>query len=179
MGKRNLYSQVVQPAEAFEIQNAQDRDILYMQGTIPAGSGGTDITINVSQLGHFLCQYITGTFETITLVAAVITDTGVNYLFGQLRDGTRPLFSDRIPFDLFLTPGRRKSPLTVAPALDPVGNTLFYPMELEHIFAVNTNITMNVANTSLTPVSFEIAFHGKRIYTGSAADACRNKALQK
>lgn len=175
-GKNRLYSKVIQPDVAFEIQNAQDRDILYMQGTIPAGSGGTDITINVSQLGHFMCQFITGTFETITLVAAVITDTGVNYLSGQLRDGTRPLFSDRIPFDLFLSPGRRKSPLTVAPALDPIGNTLFYPMELEHLFAVNSNITMNVASTSTTPVTFEIAFHGRRIYSGAAADACRLKA---
>jgi len=174
--KNRLFSQVVLPDVAFEIQNAQDRDILVMQGTIPAGSGGTDITINVSQLGHFLCQFITGTFETITLVGGVITDTGVNYLFGQLRDGTRPLFSDRVPFSLFLTPGRRKSPLTVTPATDPAGNTLFYPMELEHIFAVNSNITMNVASTSTTPVSFEIAFHGKRIFSGAAADACRNKA---
>ncbi|MDD5688614.1 MAG: hypothetical protein PHE88_12370 [Elusimicrobia bacterium] len=177
MGKLSkLYSQVVQPEEAFEIQNAQDRDILYMQGTIPALSGGTDVIINVSQVGHFFCEFITGTFETIDLVAAVITDTGVNHLFGQLRDGTRPLFSDRIPFDLFLTPGRRKSNLTVAPALDPVGNTLFYPMPLQHIFAVNANITMNVASTSNTPVTFEIAFHGKRIFSGAAAQECRAKA---
>jgi len=176
MNKSRIFSQVIQPDDTFEVQNAQDRDILLMQGIIPAGSGGTDITINVSQLGHFYCQYITGTFETITLVAAVITDTGINYLFGQLRDGTRPLFSDRVPFNLFCTPGRRKSPFTVAPAADPVGNTLFYPMELEHIFAVNTNITMNVANTSLTPVAFEIAFHGKRIFSGKAADDCRLKA---
>jgi hypothetical protein len=175
MNLKRPYSQVILPDEAFEVQNAQDRDILYMTGVVPAASGGTDIIINVSQVGHFFCEFITGTFETITLVLAAITDTGVNYLSGQLRDGTRPLFSDRIPFDLFLSPGRRRSPLTAAPWLDPVGNTLFYPMELQHLFAVNTNITMNVASTSLTPITFEIAFHGKRLFSGAASEKCRNK----
>jgi hypothetical protein len=48
-------------------------------------------------------------------------------------------------------------------------------MELQHLFAVNTNITMNVASTSLTPITFEIAFHGKRLFSGAASEKCRNK----
>jgi hypothetical protein len=176
MLRSNPFSQVVNPEKHFEVQNAQYRDIILLTGTVAALSGGTDFSVNVSSLGHFLCQFITGTFETIAIPAAAIVDTGVTYLSGQLKDGARNLMSDRVPLDLLLSPGRRKSATSTTVVADPVGNSLFYPLEFEYLYLVNNNITMNVANTSNQACNFEIAFHGLRIVANSAADEVRKKA---
>ena len=173
------YSQVIDPDEMFELQNAQDSDRLLMTGVVPANSGGSTFITNVSQLGHFFCKFITGTFETLSIPVAAIVDDGVTYLSGQLLDSTRPLFSARIPFDHFLCPGRRKSANSTTVLVDPVGNVLFYPIEVGHLFPVNANITMIVASTSNTPLSFEITFHGLRIFSTAAADALRRKARER
>lgn len=168
-----MKSQIIIPEKVFELQNAQYRDIIFLAGLVPAGSGGTEFSVNVSSEGHFYSQFVTGTFETIASPAGPVVDTGVTYLSGQLRDGTRNLFSDRIPLDLLLSPGRRKSATSTTVITDPVGNSLFVPIELEHLWTVNSNITMNIANTSDEPVRFEIAFHGLRIVSSAAASACR------
>lgn len=171
-----LFTQAIDPVRMFELQNAQYREIIYMEDVVPAGSGGQETNLNISSIGHFYCLFLTGSFETIASPAAVIADTGVNYLFGQLRDGTRPLFNDRIPLNLFLSPGRRKSALSAGVLTDPVGNQLFTPIPFEYMFTVNSNITMNVANTSDEAVHFEIAFHGIRIVSNAAADNLRARA---
>lgn len=174
MGMR-LFTQAIDPVGMFELQNAQYREILYMEDVVPAGSGGQETNLNISSIGHFYCLFLTGSFETIVSPAGVIADSGVNYLFGQMRDGTRPLFNDRIPLNLFLSPGRRKSVLSAGVLTDPVGNQLFQPIPFEYLFTVNSNITMNVANTSDEDMHFEIAFHGMRIVSNSAADQLRSR----
>lgn len=176
MNFNNSYRQVVLPERAFEIQNAQYRDRILLSGTALAGSaGGADFSQNVSNEGHFLLQYITGTFETLFNTGAIV-DTGVTYLSGQLRDGSKNLFSARIPLDCLLTPGRRKSVNSTTVITDPVGNFLNLPLDFQHLYAVNTNITMNIASTSNTNLNFEIVFHGLRIVSSAAADVCRRKA---
>lgn len=176
MVRTKLASQVIDPKDVFEMQNAQYRDVLFLTGAVPANSGGVDFTTQVSNEGHFLCQFITGTFSAVASPVAAIVDTGVTYLSGQLKDGSRNLFSDRIPLDLVLSPGRRRSVASTTVLTDPVGNSLFYPLELEYLFKVNTMITFNVANTSDEINNFEIAFHGWRCVQGAAADAIRAKA---
>jgi hypothetical protein len=175
MRKANPHSQVIVPAEIFEVQNAQYRDVIPLIGVVAAGSGGTDFNVNVSSDGDFYCMFITGTFEALANPAGAVVDTGVTYLSGQLKDGSRNLFSDRVPLDLVLSPGRRRSALSTTVIADPVGNSLFYPMEFEHLWVVNSNITMNIANTSNVDNHFEIAFHGWRLSTSAAAQSLRNR----
>ena len=163
------FSQRIDPNEAFSMQNSQYMERLFMQVTIPAGQ--TNIgQVAVSNLGHFFCKFITGTFTTLDTPAGAIVDTGVSYLSGQLIDGAgqRKLFNDRIPLDLILTPGRRKSATSTTVLTDPVSNSLFYPIELEYLFTANSTIILDVVNNSNTPNSLEICFHGIRIISSMA-----------
>lgn len=168
-------SQIIEPRQAFEIQNAQYVDRILLAGIVPALSGGTEFSTNVSSDGHFYSQFITGSFETIASPAGAVIDTGVNYLSGRFKDGTRYLSNDRIPLNLLLSPGRRKSATSTTVLTDPPAPSLFYPLEFEHLWTVNSNITIDVANTSDEPCRFEIVFHGLRIVSSAAADACRSK----
>lgn len=163
------FSQRIDPNEAFSMQNSQYMERLFMQVTIPAGQ--TNIgQVAVSNLGHFFCKFITGTFTTLASPAGAIVDTGVSYLSGQLIDGAgqRKLFNDRIPLDLILTPGRRKSATSTTVLTDPVSNSLFYPIELEYLFTANSTIILDVVNNSNEANSLEICFHGIRIISSMA-----------
>jgi len=175
----NPLSQVIDPAKVFELQRVQYRDSILLADVVPAASSKLG-SVGVSNLGHFYCMFITGTFETIQGAAGPVVDSGVSFLSGRLEDGAgnRKLFSDRIPLDLFLSPGRRKSATSAAVVTDPVGNNLFYPIELEYLFGENTNILLDVANTSDVPVHYEIMFHGVRLISNAAAEACRKKLQQ-
>lgn len=161
------FSQKIDPEKLFEIQNSQYTDRLVLADTVPAGSTKLG-KVNVSNLGHFFCMFVTGMFTTSTLFQAAHRDTGGEYLSGQLIDGAgqRKLFNDRIPFGLWLSPGRRKD-MSVANAAniltDPIANNLFYPIELEYLFTANSDILLDVANTGLVENSYEIEFHGIRI----------------
>lgn len=176
MKSKKMLSQVIIPDDVFELQNSQYRDVVLLTGSVPALSGGTPFNQNVGNDGHFYCMYMTGSFEALANPAGAIIDTGVNYISGQLRHGSRTLFSQRIPLNLFLSPGRRRSAASTTVLADPIGESLFYPIELEHLWEVNSNITMDVANTSNVACTFEIAFHGWRIVATAAAELLRKKA---
>lgn len=166
------FSQLINPDTAFSLQNSQYMERLIMQKTVAAGQ--TDLgQVSVSNLGHFFCMFITGTFSTLKLVGGVIRDTGINYLSGQLIDGAgqRKLFNDRTPLDLFLSPGRRKDGNSTTVLTDTPGNSLFYPIEFEYMFTANSIISLDVVNSSDTPNSFEICFHGIRIVSGMTQSA--------
>lgn len=158
------FSQAIDPEKAFNLQNNQYMERLLMRGTIPAGQTGIG-QVSVSNLGHFFCMFVTGTFSTLKLNGAVIVDTGISYLSGQLIDGAgqRKLMNERVPLDLWLSPGRRKDGNSTGFLTDPGSNSLFYPIELEYLFTANSNIVLDVVNTSDTPNSFEICFHGIRL----------------
>lgn len=168
------FSQIIDPAKVFDIQKRQYREIILLSDTVPAGQSKVG-QVSISNLGHFFSTSITGTFETISSPAGPIVDTGVNYLSGQLIDsaGNKKLFNDRIPLNILLSPGRRKSAnSTTVLTTDPPGNSLFFPLELEYLWTANSTIMLDVLNNSLQPVSYEIAFHGIRIVT--AAGCPRN-----
>lgn len=155
------FSQRIDPGKVFDVQNCQYSERLLMEDTVPAN--GTKIgKVAVSNLGHFFCMYITGHYTTLDLVEEVVVDNGIQYLAGQLIDGAgnRKLYNDYIPFDLWLSPGRRKDALV--PAADP-GNNLFYPIEFEYLFTANSDILLDVVNTSNKDNSYAICFHGIRI----------------
>ena len=157
------FSQKIDPSVVFDIQNVQHAERLLMSETVAANSTRLCKT-NVSNYGHFFCQFITGTFSTLDAGPA---DNLLNHLSGQLIDGAgqRKLFSDRIPFPLWLSPGRRKDVLVAGAA---VGNNLFYPIEFEYLFTANSDILLDVSNNSAYANSFEICFHGIRIVSDMA-----------
>ena len=174
-------------------QSVQQSEKIVLSDSVDAGQRKL-CRASVSNYGDFLCMFITGSFETCVLKTASsqIIDNGVDYLKGQLSDsiGQRKLFNDYIPFSLWLSPGRRRSPLaannlylTGQSAADP-SNTLFYPQEFEYIFASNSEILLDVYNDSNSitgidkayqgaPLAFEIVFHGIRILSETAVSGVR------
>lgn len=161
----------------FSAQRSQYSETLVMSGIVPANAGFLART-DVSNLGHFLCLKITGSFSTLRidpLAPPAIIDDGIDHLRGQLRDGAgqRNLFNDFIPLSILLSPGRRRDVTAlnaVAPtataALAGIGFSLFYPGELEYLFSANSQILMDMRNDSDTPNRFDIAYHGVRILSG-------------
>src|SRR3990172_6252439 len=58
---------------------------------------------------------------------------------------------------------------------DPVGNSLFFPLEFEYLWTVNSEILLDVVNSSDEAVSYEIMFHGFRILSGAVAEDVRRR----
>lgn len=163
------FSQIIDPQKVFDIQKKQYRETILLTDTVPAGQSKVG-QVSISNLGHFFSMFVTGSFETIASPAGAIVDTGVNYLSGQLIDaaGNKKLFNDRIPLNILLSPGRRKSATSTSVlTTDPPGNALFYPLELEYLWSANSTILMDVLNQSDETVTYEIAFHGIRIVTAA------------
>jgi hypothetical protein len=158
------FSQAIDAEKVFNLQNQQYSERLLMSGSVPAGQTALG-KVNVSNLGHFFCMFVTGTFTTLAIPAGPIVDTGVNYLSGQLIDGAgqKKLFNDRIPLSLWLSPGRRRDATSTTVLTDPVGNNLFYPIELEYLFTANADIMLELYNSSAAINYYEICFHGIRI----------------
>lgn len=158
------FSQVIDPEKVFSLQNQQYSEKLFMSDTVAANSTKLG-KVNVSNLGHFFCMFITGSYSSLASPVAAIVDTGVSYLSGQMIDGAgqRKLFNDHIPLDLWLSPGRRRDVNSTTVLTDPVGNNLFYPIELEYLFTANSDILLEVVNTSDETNYYEICFHGIRI----------------
>lgn len=156
-------SKNVDPEKLFSVQDSQNREVVLLTDTVPAGQTKQG-QVSISSAGPFHSLYMTGGFETLSSVVGVITDTGVNYLSGQLIDstGNRQLFNRKIPLNLFLSPGRQKSANSAAVATDPPGNALFYPVPFEYTWRANSLILLDVVNTSNTPLSYWVAFHGVR-----------------
>lgn len=154
----------IDPGEVFELQGKQYSERLLLADTVPANSTQLG-KVGVSNLGHFMCQFITGSFSSLQTPIAAIIDTGINYLSGQLRDGAgqRNLFNDKVPLNLWLSPGHRRDTLSTTVLADPLGNNLFYPIEFQYLFTANSDILLDVENESNTANSYEICFHGIRI----------------
>jgi len=166
----------------FALQQYQYSDRIPMADTVSAGQSSL-AKANVSNLGHFLCTHVTGHFQTARTLAGVgRVDEGVNHLRGQLIDGAgqRKIFSDYVPFDLWLSPGRtRHNGTAAAPCLNVLADVLaggvvvaaqavqpyplFYPVELEYLFTANSDIQLDVKNDSDEALSYEIVFHGIRV----------------
>jgi hypothetical protein len=147
-----------------------------MAGTVPASSQSA-IRVTVSNQGHFYCLGITGTFTTLyTAAGPVITDDGTNHLRGQLFSDNDPIFNDFVPFDLFLSPGRRLAYNAGAPVAGTPSNALFVQFPLEYLFPANSIILMNCINDGSAANSFDIAFIGIRCAAYEAVSGVRRPA---
>jgi hypothetical protein len=156
------------------LQLAQYSERLLMAGTVPA-AGEQLYRVDIGSLGAFVCLHFTGSFSTLALVGGVITDTGINYLFGRLQSGgeQRVLFNDYTPLNILLSPGRERSPLAAAGAAGDPPGPLVYPMEFPYLFPANGQIQMIVRNTSTTDNTFNISFFGVRVKTFGKGDRNR------
>jgi hypothetical protein len=185
-----VFSKRLNWREMFGLQKLQYNEKLLMSAIVPANSQ-TLAKTTVSNLGHFLCLFITGRFTTLASITdaklgTVTIDTGISYLRGLLTDGSgqKRLFNDYIPLDLLLSPGRTRSALagntyvdlldtSVSPSREvalasATGQTLFYPQEFEYLFSANSEIQFDVKNASNVANQFDIVFHGIRILSGAA-----------
>lgn len=170
----------------FQVQNAQYSEKIVLTDSVTAGATKLCRT-NVSNLGHFLCTRITGSFETLASVTysatPKIVDDGVDHLRAVLQDGAgqRIMFSDYVPLSLFLSPGRRRSSLAVNNLLDVANYAnaaaaspqLNFPDEFEYLFSANSDILFSVKNDSNTTISFDILFHGIRILSNKSVSGIK------
>lgn len=165
----NLFSNVINPDRIMKLQNIQYSEKLLLTDTVPE-SGQQLAKVNISSLGHFYCQFMTGSFETLAdpLDPPGTIDDGVSHLRAKMSDGSnqRQLFNDYIPLDLFLSPGRivsaRDGNLTDLTKTAP-SNNLFYPQPFVYLFPVNSEILFDVKNDSNVELKYEILFHGIRL----------------
>jgi hypothetical protein len=161
-----MQNRILDVSKVLGSQNLQYTESLLMSDIVPAGQSKPG-KISISNLGHFYCYRITGSFETLQLDngGATVVDTGISFLRGQLIDGSkqRALFNDYIPLDLFLSPGRVKSSSVSILGSGEPGNSLFYPIELNYLFTINSDIIMNMKNDSDVDLKYNIMFHGLRI----------------
>lgn len=159
-----VFKKVINFDVLFNIQDVQYSEKLFLEDTIPAGSEKMS-TLAISSHGHFYCKYITGHISTLFLDGGNIKDDGVSHLRAKIIDGgtSRDLTNTYVPLDLLLSPGRVKSNLsTTLLTTDAPSNTLFYPLEWEYMFSINSYIEFHVKNDSNTPNTFAVCLHGIR-----------------
>jgi hypothetical protein len=189
MPKLHVLSKAFNADILLGVQIRQYSEKLLLAATVPAQSSITAKT-TVSNLGHFLCLLLTGKYTTLQKITdptiGVLTiDDGIQHLRAQLIDGAgqKKLFSDYIPLDLFLSPGRGKAnasnayldvlDTSVSPAREVAlaaapGQTLFFPQEFEYLFSANSEILLDIKNDSLADNFFEIALSGYRILASAS-----------
>jgi hypothetical protein len=170
-----VFNKLLNGNTLFPIQNAQRVEHIPLEATVPAGNQEKLAAASVSFIGHFLCQYITGSFETLYSTGGHTVDDGVCHLRAKLVDssGSIFLFSDYAPLDLFLSPGRRRSTTAennltaVAGTADKADNapSLFWPLDEEYLFTAKSEIQVFVKNDSNVDLKFALLFKGIRIYT--------------
>lgn len=171
-----VFNKIIEAAKLFANQNRQYTERIPLSGTAPANTV-YPFKANVSNLGHFLCLYMTGHFQTLVSVTVggvtKIIDDGINHLSMSIEDGgtgQRLLFTDFAPMDLVFSPGRIRAStaennlLDVATFANQANNApqLYNPTELNYLFSANSDIIVRVKNDSNTPLNFDILFYGIR-----------------
>lgn len=170
-----MLSRPINANKVKDIQIVQYANFIHVKGTCPkVDDGGTiNALLKISNIGDFLTSKITGTFTSIVEDpnnAGNPADDGTNHLSVKITDtgNSIELTDTHIPMDLFLTPGRvRKMGVNVDAAgagiaPDP-SQPLFWPVNMEYIFAANTEINFEFKNDSDWANDFAICLHGTRI----------------
>jgi len=181
MSDIRVFGEAMSSRRLLDTQSKQRSEMIPLIQSVPA-NGGALGKVSVGTMGSFLLLYITGHFETLGSVVggggpAAVIDDGVCDMRGQLKcsSGTVLLFSDFIPLDLWISPGRRLSATatnltgpavvngtTYAQAM-PV-SPLFYPTEFQFLFPVNSDIQVDFRNDGNYAQLVDIAFHGIRLF---------------
>jgi hypothetical protein len=180
MSDIRVFGEAMSSKRLLDSQAKQRSEMIPLTQIVPPG--GALGKVSVGTMGAFLLLYITGHFETLGSVVggggpAATIDDGVCDLRGQLRcsSGTVLLFSDFIPLDLWVSPGRRLSATatnlygavtvngTVYNQAMPV-SPLFYPTEFQFLFPTNSDIQVDLRNDGNVAEQVDLSFHGIRIF---------------
>lgn len=156
------------------LQINQYANVLRINGTVPAidnQNGALTAVLNISSYGGFLMQSFTGKYSTLVSDGgqpAAAVDDGTNHLSVKIVDVTSAidLFDDFVPLDLFLSPGRVRTPGVYVDAAGGVpnpSNQLFWPMPFEYYFSSNAEINLEFRNNSDWSNTFDISFWGIRL----------------
>lgn len=159
-------------AKALQAQSLEYRQLLYVADTVAAGATQLK-AVQITPLGPFKVEKLTGSYETLENDPGNVgqfIDTGVCHLSAKLSDQqrARTFMNDFIPLSLMLSPGRVRSSLannnltTAAPS-----NSLFFPMPWEYVFGSNSQIQVEVKNSSNAACSYDIAFWGYRFVSNN------------
>jgi hypothetical protein len=147
---------------------SQDKDysaFRFAEGTIDEGET-KKFLVDVTSLGPFKVDRITGTFETLFFDGTNIVDDGVCYLSAKIRDAgrSRTFMDEFVPLNLLLSPGRiRSSKATNNVTTAAPSQQLYFPFDFEYIFGTSSKIEIEVKNSGNTDMSFEMLFTGRRI----------------
>ena len=150
MTRINIQEQVNQWREHYVFK-------LGVGGEVEA-NGSAIVLGQVTADAAFMCEEITGYYTTLT---AEDTDGGACLLSALITDTGRSiqLFSDFIPLNVFLSPGRQRSS---GIAGDP-SHALFFPISFEHTFRPNSEIRIEVRSTAAYKNDFYFLFHGRKL----------------
>jgi len=160
---QSVFGKVIDRVSMFKKQEVQYTEKVLIEDTVPANS--TKLAkASITSVGDYYVKYMTGHFETLSLNGQDIVDDGVSHLRAKMIDGSnqRSLFNDYVPMDLFLSGGRTKSSDSTTVLTDAPSNNLFFPIEMEYLFAINSEIQLDVKNDSDVDITFAILFHGIR-----------------
>jgi hypothetical protein len=159
-----MLKEIMDPKTLFKHQMSQYQKRLILEDTVGAVDDGNEKLgkIQVTELGSFYCQFVTGHFTTLSLDDQTVVDDGIPHLRAVIKDGLKntEIDSDFTPINLYLTPGRIKSMLSADYLNDPVSNNLFYPIPLEYLFGINSHISVNMKNDSTYLNKYAMLFHG-------------------
>jgi len=159
----NPYHEKIDIQQIINLQSVQHQTTLYMENEIPAQSN-IDMAINITSLGHFMNLFITGDFTT-KIEDDPVTDDGICQIYLQLFDGTnsRELFTEPVPANLILSPGRSQIISGVGDASEPL--RIFFPFV--YTFPMNGQIIMRAYNNADYVNRVRITYTGIRIFPDS------------
>lgn len=154
----NPYHQKIAVRDILQLQQFQNQETLFGQITVPANSV-IDGAVSITSYGHFMLLYMTGDYTT--KVAGPLDD-GICRVAMQLIDGinSRNLFSDPVPCDMILSPGRRQ----ILPGVGAASQELRILFPFVYTFQMSGRIIVRVRNDSDFENIVRIAFTGIRIF---------------
>lgn len=160
----NPYHERIDIDTVLRLQASQHQQTLPLEREVDAASQ-IDAVINVTSLGHFMLLHFTGDYTTKVLDEELPTDDGICHTWIQLIDGSnmRELFSEPVPCNLLLSPGRRQILAGVGNASDQL--YMVYPFI--YTFPMNSQIIVRIRNDSDFSNIVRMAFTGIRIFPSS------------
>lgn len=160
----NPYHERIDIDGVLRLQASQHQQTLPLEREVDAATQ-IDAVINVTSLGHFMLLFFTGDYTTKYLDGEVAGDDGICHTWIQLIDGSnmRELFSEPVPCNLILSPGRRQILVGAGEPSQPL--YMVYPFV--YTFPLNSQIIVRIRNDSDYSNIVRMAFTGIRIFPQS------------
>jgi len=157
----NPYHSRINMKQILDLQSYQYQTTLYMERDVAANSN-IDAPIEITSLGHFMLLFMTGDFTTKYDDEGQPADAGICEIYLQLIDGSnsRPLFTEPVPANIILSPGRSRAVAGLGDPSEPLRT--FFPFI--YTFPLNGQLIMRIENGASYENRVRIAFTGIRIF---------------